>query len=151
MAHSQHRVVVLPAHNPEHSAPHFDAHQFQNHGRFLQSGSAGLDWSNLRFMHLKQIGARKPVRGLPTPAWALDDAATREVIVSYLEERNLQRVSKRIGTLLERLERVRAKAAQRLPKLRATRSRVRGIPRTQPQSQSIVEDAGATRNTNNEH
>jgi hypothetical protein len=92
--------------------PQYDAHQFQNHGRFLKN--SGLSFNDFERMHVQRAGDTQPERRLPTPDWSLDDKKTREVIVVYLEER-FYTTRHRTGTLLDRMRLCRLAAEAYLP------------------------------------
>jgi hypothetical protein len=97
--------------------PQYDAHQFQNHGRFLKN--SGLSFNDFERMHVQRAGDTQPERRLPTPEWALRDELTQLVLVVYLEER-FYTTRHRTGTLLQRLAQCRAAANAYLPGKRET-------------------------------
>ena len=82
--------------------------------RFTQGGLTFTDFQSTHFLH---CGDRRPGRKRPTPAWALSDTMTREVLLAYMEARLCIRDNS--GTLFDRLDRARAKALAVLPAKRA--------------------------------
>jgi hypothetical protein len=119
---------------PEQAA-HFDQHQFQNRGHFLKSSR--LAWSDMSRLHFEKVGDKKPGRKRPTPLWAVRTDLTREVILSYVENRVF--ATNRSGSLQDRLQRCREKILSALPAKRellqkriATYRKLADSPRTDP-------------------
>jgi len=104
-----HRVIWCP---PVGESTGFDPHQFANR----KIKSSRISFNDMSRLHVLHVGDKKPGRRLPTPAWAMNDSALREVIVVYLEDRLF--VRDRSGTLHERLARCRAAAVAQLPRKR---------------------------------
>jgi hypothetical protein len=80
----------------------FDRHAFYGHGRFLKN--SGLSYADMERLHVQRVGDVKPERRLPTPAWAMNNAQTQQVLAEYVERRLM--VPRGVGlTPKERLER----------------------------------------------
>ena len=84
--------------------PHFDQHAFAGRRARPVSPETGISFDDYGFMQTHQR-KQSAERKLPTPTWAVNDAALREVLVSYLERRAVIRPG--TGTLRERLARAK--------------------------------------------
>lgn len=92
---------------------HYDKWQFAGRRPRAISMQTGISYVDYSRMHIQRREVT-PERRLATPAWALKDEYLRELVVVYLEERFYIRHAK--GTLLERLERIRATAESVRPR-----------------------------------
>jgi hypothetical protein len=101
--------------------PHFDLHAFAGRRARPVSTATGISFDDFGFMQTrqhKQSGERR----LPTPTWALNNAALRELITAYMEKR--AGIPRGTGKLSERLARAKQSLIRRRAAINATLDRL---------------------------
>lgn len=99
----------------------FDRYAFDGRRAWPVSADTGLSFDDIGFMQTRQR-KQSSDRRLPTPNWAVNNAALRELLVTYMEKR--AGIPRGTGTLPERLGRARQAALRHHPEMNATLDRL---------------------------
>lgn len=122
----------------------FDQHQFANRGTKAVSAdyrghdewnTPGISFGDLSGIHVTRRAVQQ-VRRLATPAWVMDDAKVRAVVLNFIEDRLY--IGDRSGSDSDRIQRINNKIQATLPELVSLLEELQLRYRAEPKNQKSL-------------